>query len=159
LSLVGGIWLNGSVWVNERTPFGEFLKPSLKWTLAGNEETAGGMPASTMALISLIAAVAGVLAAVPFFRSGVFARGWRPTWWVRAVDARFGYDWLVHFIFVDVGEVIAGLTSAFVDQLVIDGIVNGTAKLVGWSAQRMRGLQTGFVRNYALLILTGAVFV
>ena len=51
------------------------------------------------------------------------------------------------------------LTSAIVDQIIIDGAVNGVAKIVGWGSRQMRQIQTGFVRNYALVILTGAVFV
>src|SRR5215472_5663095 len=45
------------------------------------------------------------------------------------------------------------------DQGVIDGAVNGTARVVIAAAGGLRRLQTGFVMNYALGILIGAVAV
>src|SRR5204863_7830518 len=45
------------------------------------------------------------------------------------------------------------------DLRVIDGIVNGVAQLVAAWATGMRRVQTGFVMNYALGILIGAVAV
>jgi NADH-quinone oxidoreductase subunit L len=44
-----------------------------------------------------------------------------------------------------------------VDAGVIDGSVNGIARTVSGWAERLRPVQTGFVRHYALLILAGAV--
>jgi NADH-quinone oxidoreductase subunit L len=46
-----------------------------------------------------------------------------------------------------------------VDVRVIDGAVNGVATTVGFSASRMRRVQTGFVANYALAIAIGAVVI
>ena len=53
------------------------------------------------------------------------------------------------------------LTRALVylDNKGIDGLVNGIAAGVGGSSGRLRRLQTGFVRSYALSMLTGAVLV
>ena len=39
----------------------------------------------------------------------------------------------------------------FVDNRGVDGVVNGTAALLGGSSGRLRRLQTGFVRSYALV--------
>jgi NADH-quinone oxidoreductase subunit L len=44
-----------------------------------------------------------------------------------------------------------------VDDRVVDGAVNRTATITGSLAEMLRPLQTGFVRQYALLILAGAV--
>ena len=41
----------------------------------------------------------------------------------------------------------------------MDGAVNGTAALLGGSSGRLRRLQTGFVRSYALSMLGGSVLV
>ncbi len=46
-----------------------------------------------------------------------------------------------------------------VDVQVVDGLVNGTAALVGRSADILRRLQTGIVQNYAMLMLLGIVVV
>ena len=47
----------------------------------------------------------------------------------------------------------------FVDNKGIDGVVNGVAALLGGSSGRLRRLQTGFVRSYALAMLGGGVLV
>jgi NADH-quinone oxidoreductase subunit L len=49
--------------------------------------------------------------------------------------------------------------SVFADNRGIDGIVNGTAALLGGTSGRLRRLQTGFVRSYALGMLGGSVVV
>lgn len=55
----------------------------------------------------------------------------------------------------------AQLTHALVDvdNAGVDGSVNALAALVSRTSNRLRGLQTGFARNYALSMLTGAVLV
>jgi NADH-quinone oxidoreductase subunit L len=47
----------------------------------------------------------------------------------------------------------------YLDNRGVDGLVNGTAALLGGSSGRLRRLQTGFVRSYALTMLGGAVLV
>jgi NADH-quinone oxidoreductase subunit L len=53
------------------------------------------------------------------------------------------------------------LTRALVwiDNRGVDGLVNGLAALVGGGSGRLRRLQNGFVRSYALSVLTGALLV
>ncbi|HKI40342.1 MAG TPA: NADH-quinone oxidoreductase subunit L, partial [Mycobacterium sp.] len=55
----------------------------------------------------------------------------------------------------------AQLTDALVevDNAGVDGPVNALAALVSLTSNRLRGLQTGFVRNYALSMLAGAALV
>jgi len=55
----------------------------------------------------------------------------------------------------------AQLTHALVDvdNAGVDGSVNALAALVSAGSDRLRGLQTGFARSYALSMLTGAVLV
>jgi NADH-quinone oxidoreductase subunit L len=45
----------------------------------------------------------------------------------------------------------------YVDNRGVDGIVNGLAALLGGSSGRLRRLQTGFVRSYALSMLAGSL--
>ncbi len=47
----------------------------------------------------------------------------------------------------------------FFDNRGVDGVVNGTAAALGGLSGRMRRIQTGFVRSYALSMLAGAVLV
>jgi len=48
---------------------------------------------------------------------------------------------------------------SFAERYLIDGTVNTTALFVGWSSTWLRRIQTGYVRNYALSILFGAILV
>jgi NADH-quinone oxidoreductase subunit L len=45
----------------------------------------------------------------------------------------------------------------FVDNKGVDGLVNGIAATLGGSSGRLRRLQTGFVRSYALTMLGGSI--
>ncbi|MFI9408429.1 NADH-quinone oxidoreductase subunit L [Nocardia gamkensis] len=47
----------------------------------------------------------------------------------------------------------------FLDNRGIDGVVNGTAALIGGLSARARRVQSGFVRSYALSMFTGAALV
>ena len=49
--------------------------------------------------------------------------------------------------------------AATFDRTVVDGAVNGVGALVRRSGSGLRGLQSGFVRNYALGVAVGAVLV
>jgi NADH-quinone oxidoreductase subunit L len=59
-------------------------------------------------------------------------------------------------VFMRPGQV---LTSVLVksDEAVIDGAVQGVGRAVLGSGASLRGIQSGFVRSYAMLILIGAV--
>ena len=46
-----------------------------------------------------------------------------------------------------------------VDARMIDGSVNGIARLVGWFSNVFRLLQTGYIRNYAFYIVAGCIFI
>lgn len=75
-----------------------------------------------------------------------------------AVRKDFYGDALNEEVFMRPG---AQLTHALVevDNAGVDGSVNALAALVSQTSNRLRGLQTGFARNYALSMLTGAVLV
>ena len=45
----------------------------------------------------------------------------------------------------------------YTDNKGVDGVVNGVAAAFGGTSSRLRKLQTGFVRSYALSMLGGAV--
>jgi NADH-quinone oxidoreductase subunit L len=75
------------------------------------------------------------------------------------VEARYGYDGLLHLIFVRGGSALATMLWTVVDVGIIDGIVNGVAGAVNVGARALRTLQTGYVRNYALEMLAGATVV
>ena len=52
---------------------------------------------------------------------------------------------------------LANFSAFFIDAKVIDGTVNGIGAAVRAGGGRLRRVQTGFVRNYALAVAVGAV--
>ncbi len=77
---------------------------------------------------------------------------------VRAARADLGGNALNNFLAVRPTFGLArGLVT--VDQKGVDGTVNGIAGFLGFSSGRLRRLQTGFVRSYALSMLFGGILV
>jgi NADH-quinone oxidoreductase subunit L len=56
-------------------------------------------------------------------------------------------------------EQLAAFALKFVEKKSIDGAVNGTGKLVQWSARQIRYWQSGQVGNYILWMVVGLVAV
>jgi NADH-quinone oxidoreductase subunit L len=107
----------------------------------------------TLALTSTVGAVLGILAA-----REVYLRH-------RVPAERLEPEVLQHAWYVDEGlaaavdgpgEAVAEGAAAF-DRRGIDGLVNGIATVVRTGGSRLRVVQTGYVRNYALGISAGAV--
>jgi len=57
------------------------------------------------------------------------------------------------------GRTLATFSANVADSKVIDGAVNGMAALVRAGGSRLRVLQSGYVRNYALAVASGAALV
>jgi len=101
----------------------------------------------------------GVLTAYTFFL-------WRPTW-ADAVEARFkwlytilvdkyGFDWFNEHVIMAGARLLGGGLWRFGDQIVIDdGLVNGSARTVGWLGSIMRYAQSGYLYHYAFAMILG----
>ncbi|HEY9276466.1 MAG TPA: NADH-quinone oxidoreductase subunit L [Candidatus Nanopelagicaceae bacterium] len=78
--------------------------------------------------------------------------------WTRIARRDLLQDDANEFLFMRPGQEV---TKALVatDDRVIDGAVRGVAATAVGSARGLRKLQTGYVRNYALLILIGAAII
>jgi NADH-quinone oxidoreductase subunit L len=75
------------------------------------------------------------------------------------IDGRFWHDWFHDTVLArSFREGTRWLNEAF-DMRVIDGIANGLGNLTQAVAGRMRFLQTGYVRNYALSFFVGVLLV
>lgn len=75
------------------------------------------------------------------------------------LDWNFWHDYLHDNIIKRGYDMIANLLSKPFDIGIIDGIVNGIGKLVKFFSGRSRGIQTGYVRTYAVALLFGVVVV
>jgi NADH-quinone oxidoreductase subunit L len=110
------------------------------------------------ALISTLMALAGLGAGLAYGPAR-FAQGWSPS-----LERLFSlpidvYEGTMHLIFVRGGDAVANLLYRVVDRGIIDRAVDGMGDFVNFLADNLRTLQTGYVRNYALVMLAGAVFV
>ncbi len=75
-----------------------------------------------------------------------------------AFETAFGSDEYVQF-FIRGFRATASFLSRIFDPLGIDGLVNGAARLVGLSGVGVGRGQSGYLRNYTLVFLVGAVAV
>ncbi len=140
------------------TAFARFLAP----VLPVHEAEHGGGAVFALAVFSALVAVGGVLLAWVMY-------GLRPVQGEAIGVARnpvhalllkkYYVDELYDALFVQPLIRLSRWCARAFDLAVIDGIVNGVARLVVAWAAGMRRIQTGFVMNYALGILVGAVAV
>jgi NADH-quinone oxidoreductase subunit L len=157
LSAVGGLL---------SLPFGglEFLGDWLHPTFEGVPEidVTSFVAATILTLISVVVALVGLGVAVGLYQRGIPAPEGDPLPERLGVAGRL----FQHAYYIDEG--IAALVRGPVlraaewvnrgfDLGIIDGAVNGVARLVRDAAGRLRRVQTGLVRNYALGVVLGAV--
>jgi NADH-quinone oxidoreductase subunit L len=71
------------------------------------------------------------------------------------IDWRFWHDFFHETIIWGGFKNLTAFLANPIDKLVIDGAVNGTGRLMAGTSARLRKIQTGFVRNYALMMLVG----
>src|SRR5882762_5267095 len=101
----------------------------------------------------------GVLTAYVFFL-------WRPAlsdaaqaklkWLYVILIDKFGFDWFNEHVIMVSARWLGGGLWRFGDQLVIDeGMVNGSARTVGWLGSVMRYAQSGYLYHYAFAMILG----
>jgi NADH-quinone oxidoreductase subunit L len=110
-------------------------------------------------IIALILVVFGVgIAWVMYGRVPVLATAPRGSVLTRAARADLYGDAFNESVLMRPGQWLTRL-SVFFDSRGVDGLVNGLAATIGGTSGRMRKLQTGYVRSYALTMLIGAVLI
>ncbi|HVW35034.1 MAG TPA: NADH-quinone oxidoreductase subunit L [Acidimicrobiia bacterium] len=115
-----------------------------------------------LSTIAVALGVLGILLGARMYKKGLAADGSDPVKW-GALGRLFDRGWFIDPAiawFVDKpGRALGNAFSQAFDQGLIDGAVNGVAGLVGGIGARTRRIQTGFVRNYALTLFSGATVV
>ena len=154
LSVVGGALNLPGVLTLER-----FLEP-----VAGHSEVPGGLTPWLLGGVALVAGLVGITAAWVLYRAAGAER--RRTAVVAllgplvvAARSRFYVDEFYGRALVLPGKAFANLCAYAIDARLVDGLVNGTGRLIAGSAESLRRLQTGYVRNYAATFLLGVVVV
>lgn len=93
----------------------------------------------------------GRIIITPFDRTAAFLAD--------TLDWNFWHDYFHDSVLTKGFNAIGRLLSAPVDLGIIDGVVNGVGRLAQWAGRRMRLVQTGYVRTYAISIMLGVIFV
>jgi NADH-quinone oxidoreductase subunit L len=104
-------------------------------------------------------AAAGVLTAYIFFK-------WKPAWadsaerafkWLHTIlTEKYGFDWFNEHVIAAGARALGGGLWRFGDQdLIDDGMVNGSARVVGWFSSVMRYAQSGYLYHYAFAMILG----
>ena len=138
------------------TPFERFLSP----VLPVHETEHGGVAGIMLLVLSVIVVVAGILLAwFMYVATPVKAEAVdRPSSALHRLLLNAWYvDWLYDRAIVRPLYALAMFLAGVFDLGVVDGVVNGLGRAVTWSSAGLRRLQTGYVVNYALTMLAGAV--
>jgi NADH-quinone oxidoreductase subunit L len=149
-SLVGGVVLN----VNREGALTRFLEP----VFGKSESPHSSVSPWVLTLITIAVVAAGAYAAkvlyldrpVPRTAPEVVAA---PVVWARK---KLYFDTVYESLLMRPGQYLAR-ALVFFDGRGVDGAVNGMAALVGGTSGRLRRVQTGYVRSYALGIAGGAL--
>jgi NADH-quinone oxidoreductase subunit L len=76
------------------------------------------------------------------------------------VEEAWGFDSLYErYTIVPWYRHLSSFLARVYDQQGIDGMVNGVGRVMGWAASSVRALQSGYVRSYALMFLTGVIII
>jgi NADH-quinone oxidoreductase subunit L len=108
--------------------------------------------------LSLVLTVLGALLAWSLFRTGTAEQEQPAGVLVTAARRNLYTDAFNEAVFERPGIYLTR-ALVYLDNKGIDGLVNGIAASVGGGSGRLRRLQTGFVRSYALSMLTGALLI
>ena len=110
-------------------------------------------------VFSTVVAVTGVAGAYIFYikRPDLPDKFTEGQWGFDMVQNKYYVDELYDDVFVKPTVEGSNLLWKECDAKAIDGVVNGTAKTIGWFSRQAQTLQSGFVRNYALFIVVGFI--
>jgi NADH-quinone oxidoreductase subunit L len=151
----------GSVFSGLLFTYGDSLQNWLEPVVGTHEESAPVIPAWAVSALALAVVFVGVAVAYRKYGGKVEIPRVAPaevSVLTTAARADAYGDAFNEEVFMRPG---ARLTQALVgvDNAGVDGSVNALAALVGRTSNRLRGMQTGFARNYALSMLVGAALV
>ncbi|MCD9144795.1 NADH-quinone oxidoreductase subunit L [Streptomyces albireticuli] len=130
----------------------------LKWLEPVTGHAHGNPPVSalTVTAATMVVLVLGVaLAWARYGRKPVPVTAPRGSWLTRAARRDLLQDDFNHIVLVRGGEHLTR-SLVYVDHTLVDGVVNGTAASVGGLSGRMRRLQNGYARSYAVSMFGGA---
>jgi NADH-quinone oxidoreductase subunit L len=77
-------------------------------------------------------------------------------WLYTILVDKYGFDWFNEHVIMPAARMLGGGLWRFGDQMIIDdGLVNGSARTVGWLGSIMRYAQSGYLYHYAFAMILG----
>ncbi len=113
---------------------------------------------NVLGLMGTLAGVIGILYGLAVYRRGLPEREneeskWHP--FRRSARDQFGYDQALVEGGVEGGGLLGNFMWRKVDSRFVDGTVNGIAGFFGGLGTMFRSVQSGYVRDYAILMMVG----
>src|ERR1700722_3926427 len=133
-----------------------YFRPTTFWRKWGRNSTA---LAAAFSAPAIWLAALGVLTAWWFFlkRPDLADAAERRLKWLHTVLVdKYGFDWFDEHVIMPAARALGGGLWRFGDQIIIDdGLVNGSARSVGWLGSVMRYAQSGYLYHYAFAMILG----
>nr|WP_203602143.1 NADH-quinone oxidoreductase subunit L [Streptomyces sp. SID9727] len=144
----GSVFAGGFFSIGDR--FLHWLEP-----VTGHDHGDAPIGASTVTAATMVALVVGVAIAWAMYgRKPVPVTAPRGSLLTRAARRDLLQDDFNHVVLVRGGEHLTR-SLVYVDHSLVDGVVNGTAASMGGLSGRLRKLQNGYARSYAVSMLGG----
>ena len=154
LAVIAGFVGIPEVFAKNSNALEHFLHP----VFAGGSEGSESIPASTEWMlmgVSTVLALAMVLYALSrFSKKPELAE---PTGFGKWMRDKFYVDEIYDALIVRPINALADFFDSIVEKRMIDGLVNGTGRLVQYGSRQLRYLQSGQVGAYVLLMVVGIV--
>ncbi|TPQ23793.1 NADH-quinone oxidoreductase subunit L [Streptomyces sporangiiformans] len=145
----GSVFAGGFFSIGDR--FMHWLEP-----VTGHDHGHAPVSAMTVTLATMVVLVIGAgIAYVQYGRRPVPALAPRGSLLTRAARRDLLQDDFNHVVLVRGGEHLTR-SLVYVDHSLVDGVVNGTAASMGGLSGRLRKLQNGYARSYAVSMFGGA---
>ncbi|WP_254811945.1 NADH-quinone oxidoreductase subunit L [Streptomyces cavourensis] len=149
---VGSVFAGGFFAIGDR--FVNWLQP-----VTGYDHGHSPLSAATVTAATVVALLVGVgIAWGMYGRKPVPVLAPRGSLLTRAARRDLLQDDFNHVVLVRGGEHLTR-SLVYVDHSLVDGVVNGTAASVGGLSGRLRKLQNGYARSYAVSMFGGAAIV
>ncbi|MFJ9338440.1 NADH-quinone oxidoreductase subunit L [Streptomyces sp. NPDC101733] len=144
----GSVFAGGFFEIGER--FLKWLEPVTGYEHGNPPVSAMAVTASTMVVLAVGVAIAWVM----YGKKPVPVLAPRGSFLTRAARRDLYQDDFNHVVLVRGGEHLTR-SLVYVDHSLVDGVVNGTAASVGGLSGRLRKLQNGYARSYAVSMFGG----
>ena len=154
LAVIGGFLGIPELFAKNSNWIGNFLHP----VFAGGEHGAESIPASTEWMLmglSTVLVIIVVLYSLPRFSKKPELG--EPVGFAKWMADKFYVDEFYDALIVRPINALADFFNRIIEKNVIDGLVNGTGRLVQYSSRQLRYLQSGQVGGYVLLMVIGMV--